>query len=135
MLLSVGGVERRRRVRSGAGQLNLNAGMIRGGDWPTTVAGECVTHCRLATYPGERIEDLKARGERATGQTPALYASTATTDARTFHLYGETPAVCFGPIAENEHGVGERVHLPSVTATAQAVAVFIADWCGVSEGS
>ena len=67
--------------------------------------------------------------------TPPLYASTATTDARTFHLYGETPAVCFGPVAENEHGVDERVHLPSVTATAQAIAVFIADWCGVTEVS
>ena len=70
---------------------------------------------------------------RATGQSPPLYSSTATTDARTFHLYGETPAVCFGPVAENEHGVDERVHLPSVTATAQAIAVFIADWCGVTE--
>ena len=52
---------------------------------------------------------------RATGQAPPLFASTATTDARTFHLYGDTPAVCFGPLAENEHGVDERVHLPSVT--------------------
>jgi acetylornithine deacetylase len=161
--------------------INLNVGMIRGGDWPSTMAGECVTHCRLATYPGAPIADLKARVEqtvaaaaqrpeltrhraevlyegfqcegyelardaplvtalaaactRATGHTPPLYASTATTDARTFHLYGETPAVCFGPVAENEHGVDERVHLPSVTATAQAVAVFIADWCGVTEVS
>jgi acetylornithine deacetylase len=160
--------------------INLNVGMIRGGDWPSTVAGESVTHFRLATYPGERIADLKTRVEqtvaavaasrpelagqrvdvlyegfqcegyelaadaplitalsaactRATGQAPPLFASTATTDARTFHLYGETPAVCFGPLAENEHGVDERVHLPSVTATAQAIAVFIADWCGVTE--
>src|SRR4051794_40843322 len=124
--------------------INLNVGMIRGGDWPSTVAGECVIHCRLATYPGERIADLKARVEqtvatvaerpalarrrvgvlyegfqcggyelardpplvpalgaacaRAMGFAPPLYASTATTDARTFHLYGETPAVCFGPV-------------------------------------
>jgi acetylornithine deacetylase len=162
--------------------INLNVGMIRGGDWPSTVAGECVTHVRLATYPGERIADLKTCVEetvaavaasrpelagqqvdvryegfqcegyelgpdaplitalteactRATGHAPPLVASTATTDARTFHLYGETPAVCFGPLAENEHGVDERVHLPSVTATAQAIAVFVADWCGVTEAS
>ena len=38
--------------------------MIRGGDWPSTVAGECVTHCRLALYPGERVETLK-RARRA----------------------------------------------------------------------
>jgi acetylornithine deacetylase len=159
--------------------INLNVGMIRGGDWPSTVAGQCLTHFRLALYPGERVEDLKERVEqtvaavaasepslsryridvlydgfqcegyelahdaplvtelsaacaRADGQPPQLFASTATTDARTFQLVGDTPAVCFGPLAENEHGVDERVHLPSVTATAQAIALFIADWCGVS---
>jgi acetylornithine deacetylase len=41
------------------------------------------------------------------------------------------PAVCFGPNADNEHGVDERVHVPSVTETAQAIALFVADWCGV----
>ena len=158
--------------------IHLNVGMIRGGDWPSTVAGECVTHCRLATFPGKPVEALKARVEetvaavaasrpelarlrievryegfqcegyelapdaplitgladacaRTTGHAPPLFASTATTDARTFQLYGDTPAVCFGPVAESEHGVDERVHLPSITTTAQAIALFIADWCGV----
>jgi acetylornithine deacetylase len=158
--------------------INLNVGMIRGGDWPSTVAGECLTHFRLACYPDQPVAELRERVEaavaevaasdpghridviydgfqcegyeleqdspvitgltdaceRATGRTPGLFASTATTDARTFQLYGGTPAVCFGPHAENEHGVDERVHLPSVTETAQAIALFIADWCGL-EGS
>ena len=70
---------------------------------------------------------------RVTGHAPPLFASTATTDARSFHLYGETPAVCFGPLAEREHGIDERVHVPSVTTTAQAIALFIADWCGLAE--
>jgi acetylornithine deacetylase len=159
--------------------INLNVGMIRGGDWPSTVAGECVTHFRLALYPGERVADLKERVERtvagvadsrpalgsyrievlyegfacegyeldpaaplvtglldacerATGRRPPLFASTATTDARSFQLYGDTPAVCFGPLAEREHGVDERVHMPSVTETAQAIALFIRDWCGLA---
>ena len=68
---------------------------------------------------------------RVTGARPPLYASTATTDARSFVLYGDTPAVCFGPLAEHAHGVDERVHVPSITTTAQAIALFIADWCGV----
>jgi acetylornithine deacetylase len=67
-----------------------------------------------------------------TGAQPPLFASTATTDARTFTLYGDTPAVCFGPLGEHAHGVDERVHLPTVTTTAQAIALFIADWCGLS---
>ena len=152
--------------------INLNVGMIRGGDWPSTVAGECVTHFRLALYPGEPVSALKARVEtavasvdsrfsfevlydgfqcegyelapdaplisalssaaaRVNGAAPPLFASTATTDARSFQLYGDTPAVCFGPHAENEHGVDERVSLPSMVRTAQAIALFIADWCGV----
>jgi acetylornithine deacetylase len=159
--------------------INLNVGIIRGGDWPSTVAAECVTHFRLALYPGGHVADLAARVEatvasamqqspllsrfqaevlyegfrcegysidndaqlvtvlagaceRATGRRPALLASTATTDARVFHLYGETPTVCFGPHAEDSHGVDERVHLPSVIESAQAIALFIRDWCGVT---
>jgi acetylornithine deacetylase len=155
--------------------INLNVGIIRGGDWPSTVAGECVTHFRLALYPGEPVAALKARVEEAVaavaagsqfqfdvvydgfqcegyelepdaplitglsdaiarvhGAAPPLYASTATTDARTLQLYGDTPAVCFGPHSESEHGVDERVHLPSVVSTAQAIALFIVDWCGAT---
>src|SRR3954451_968630 len=43
--------------------INLNVGTIRGGDWPSTVAGECVTECRLACYPGERVGTLRRRVE------------------------------------------------------------------------
>jgi acetylornithine deacetylase len=156
--------------------INLNVGIIRGGDWPSTVAGECLTHFRLALFPGERVADLKERVEqavdgvavgafatevvydgfacegyelapdaalvtgllasceRATGRRPPLFASTATTDARSFQLYGDTPAVCFGALAESEHGVDERVHLPSITEAAQVIALFIGDWCGLSSG-
>jgi acetylornithine deacetylase len=41
--------------------INLNVGMIRGGDWPSTVAAECVLHCRLALYPGAGVEELRER--------------------------------------------------------------------------
>jgi len=158
--------------------INLNIGMIRGGDWPSTVAAESVLHCRLALYPGTGVDELKTRIEdtvagasasldgftarvaydgfacdgysvdqdspliaalsdasgRAVGARPALIASTATTDARSFGLYAGSPAVCFGPHAESIHGVDERVSLPSVLQTAQTLALFIADWCGVERG-
>ncbi len=42
------------------------------------------------------------------------------------------PSVCFGPYAEQAHGVGERVYLPSVAQTAQVLGLFIRDWCGLS---
>jgi acetylornithine deacetylase len=90
------------------------------------------------------VRGLRARARRAAdhrparrrrprdGHRPAIVASTATTDARSFHLYGGPPAVCFGPLAESEHGFDERVHLPSITQTAQTIALFIADWCGLA---
>ena len=60
-----------------------------------------------------------------------VFASTATTDARIFHLYGPSPAVCFGPHAESVHGVDERVLLPSMVETAQVLGLVIRDWCGL----
>ena len=158
--------------------INLNVGMIRGGDWPSTVAGESVTHLRLALYPDGDVDELKRRveetvaaaaqdpalegfgvevrydgfacrgytvatdaplvaaladaAEAATGDRPALFGSTATTDARAFALYGDCPALCLGPHAEGVHGVDERVFLPSMVQTAQVLGLFIADWCGLS---
>jgi acetylornithine deacetylase len=156
--------------------INLNIGMIRGGDWPSTVAAESVLRCRLALFPGAGVDELKARvedavagaaaalpggfdarvtydgfacegytlepespligalgdvAERTIGVRPALIASTATTDARSFALYAGTPAVCFGPHAESIHSVDERVSLPSVLHTAQTLALFIDGWCGL----
>ena len=159
--------------------INLNVGVIRGGDWPSTVAGESVTHCRLALFPDADPEELKGRveqtvaaaasgdpvlagfeveiqydgfacrgytldsdapvigtlaaaRERLTGDAPPVFASTATTDARSFQLYGNTPAVCFGPHAEGIHGIDERVFMPSVVETAQVLGLFIGDWCGLA---
>ncbi len=45
--------------------INLNVGVITGGDWPSTVAAECSLSCRLALYPGQRVDELKARVEAA----------------------------------------------------------------------
>ncbi|MBV9165373.1 MAG: ArgE/DapE family deacylase [Solirubrobacterales bacterium] len=157
--------------------INLNVGVMRAGDWPSTVAAEATVHCRLALYPEQRVAELRrlvedaiklatsapelqpfevavdydgfgCRGyalpdtaplvlavsrarEHATGTAAEPFPSTATTDARSFGLYGDTPAVCFGPHAEGVHGADERVHLPSVLETAQVLALLIRDWCGL----
>ena len=158
--------------------INLNVGVLRGGDWPSTVAAECTLSCRLALYPGQQVDWLQARVEEAVagaagthpflaahpprvrydgfacagteiatdhalvttlsesyarveGAAPELVATTATSDARLFLLEG-MPAVCFGPWAENVHAVDERVNIPSMITAAQALAVFVRDWCGVA---
>jgi acetylornithine deacetylase len=44
--------------------LNLNVGTIRGGDWQSTVAGECVTGFRLGAFPGAALEEMMQRVEQ-----------------------------------------------------------------------
>ena len=155
--------------------INLNVGAIRGGDWPSTVPGVCVTDYRIALFPGSPLAELKAQIEHVvadatadqpgsadvvyrgfssegydiaddhplittlarafatqSGTPPALVSTTGTTDAAVFGNVGGIPAVCFGPYAEQAHGVHERVYLPSVVQTAQVLGLFIRDWCGLS---
>ena len=58
--------------------INLNVGVLRGGDWPSTVAAECTLSCRLALFPGQEVAWLQARVEEAvasaTGVHPFLAA-------------------------------------------------------------
>jgi len=43
--------------------INLNVGTIRGGDWASTVPGECETGYRIAMYPEMSIDEVKTRIE------------------------------------------------------------------------
>lgn len=43
--------------------VNLNIGIIKGGDWPSTVPGECSFDCRLSFEPGIRYMDIRKRVE------------------------------------------------------------------------
>ncbi len=58
-------------------------------------------------------------------------AGTGTTDARFYGLYAGIPALVYGPNAENIHAFDERVELESLRRVTQAVALFVAEWCGV----
>jgi acetylornithine deacetylase len=40
--------------------INLNVGVIQGGDWPSNVAGKCTIDCRLSFYPGQSVEETRA---------------------------------------------------------------------------
>jgi len=41
--------------------LNYNVGIVRGGDWASSVPEECVLEVRLAAYPGEHLPDVQQR--------------------------------------------------------------------------
>ena len=57
----------------------------------------------------------------------------STTDARFFQIYGNIPATCYGPKAERIHGIDERVSISSMMEVTEVLALFIADWCGVTK--
>jgi MFS family permease len=56
-------------------------------------------------------------------------ATTATTDARHFVRRG-IPAICFGPRAEDIHGIDERVSMSSLADVASVLARVVLQWCG-----
>ena len=51
--------------------INLNVGIIDGGDWASTVAGECVTRFRLGSFPGEACEGVMKEIERRVAEVAA----------------------------------------------------------------
>ena len=79
------------------------------------------------------IAALDKAHQSVSGEALQREAITATTDARFFGLYADTPALVYGPRAEAIHGFNERVDLDSMRRITKATALFIADWCGTEE--
>ncbi|MBT5432383.1 MAG: M20/M25/M40 family metallo-hydrolase, partial [Rhodospirillaceae bacterium] len=81
---------------------------------------------------GTEVESvLRSSHQAVFGTEMAERALTGTTDARFFGLYAIMPALVYGPTAENIHGFDERVNLESCRQVTKAMALFIADWCGI----
>ena len=66
-----------------------------------------------------------------TGETLRHYNATGLTDARHYVLHQGTEATCYGPDADNIHGIDESVGLDSLATVTQVLALLIAGWCGV----
>ena len=160
--------------------IKFNLGMIRGGEWASSVATRCVMEIRCGFYPGmaaaeardeiekhlkeavesePRLAEIEWRIEytgfqaegcvidvdtplvnalaethlAVAGERPEFFASAATTDVRTFELYGSIPATCYGPEARNIHGIDESVSIKSMNRVSAVLALFIARWCGVEK--
>ncbi|MUZ74748.1 ArgE/DapE family deacylase [Agrobacterium vitis] len=54
-------------------------------------------------------------------------------DAAVFAVHGGIPSLVYGPIAENIHGIDERVSLSSLLRVTKTMALFAAEWCGTRE--
>ena len=88
--------------------INLNVGVMSGGDWPSTVAAECTFSCRIATYPGASIEELKRCVEEAVARAAAENA----------YLAEHTPLVRYSGFANEGTSVADDE--PIVRALASA---------------
>lgn len=51
--------------------IHLNVGIIDGGDWASTVPGECVTRFRLGSFPGDACAQLMREVERRVAEVAA----------------------------------------------------------------
>ncbi|MCP4392243.1 MAG: ArgE/DapE family deacylase [Gammaproteobacteria bacterium] len=79
------------------------------------------------------IKTLEQAHQQVTGDKLQSFAVTATTDARFFGLYADTPALVYGPEAKAIHGFNECVNLESMRRVTQSIALFIGQWCGLDK--
>jgi acetylornithine deacetylase len=76
---------------------------------------------------------LRKAHMQATGQELTNQTSTAYLDARVHSLYDKIPALVYGPISGDIHGFDEWVSIESIKRVTTAMALFIAEWCGVEK--
>lgn len=87
----------------------------------------------LVDLAHEGIQTLSSCHFDLLQQEPEHYYATCTTDLRAFHCYDSTAGTCYGPVAENIHGIDERVNIESIRHTLKTYALFIMNWCTVSQ--
>ncbi len=82
--------------------------------------------------PGSEAEAVLGRAHQAaTGKPLETFLTPAYLDTRVYALYDKIPALCYGPHSENIHGFDERASLASIKRITTAMALFVAEWCGV----
>lgn len=81
--------------------------------------------------PGSEAEAVLGTAHEASfGEPLETFMTAGYLDTRVYALYNQIPALCYGPVSRNIHGVDERVSLLSLHRITQAMALFIAEWCG-----
>lgn len=68
---------------------------------------------------------------KATSNELGVFGSLAYLDARVFMLYGDTPCLVYGPTSKGIHGYNEAVSIKSIENVTNAIALYIAMWCGL----
>ena len=84
--------------------------------------------------PGSEAEAVLAQAHQsAFGTEMPARITTAVNDTRFYGLYFGIPGLCYGPKGEGAHAFDERTDLEHLKTTTLAIALFIAEWCGVEE--
>jgi len=78
------------------------------------------------------VKGLVSAIEQVTGNSP-IVAGAGGCDLRLPILYGNTPAVLFGPAGGMIHSTDEYVEFEQVVACAKILAVMAIHWCGLAE--
>jgi len=82
--------------------------------------------------PGTEAEAILAAAHESVFGAPLRTEVTpAYLDARVYALYDRMTTLCYGPAGDGIHGVDERANLESVLRCTKAMALFVAEWCGV----
>jgi acetylornithine deacetylase len=103
-------------------RLNYNVGVVRAGDWASSVPEECVLDVRLAASPGADLEAVKSRFEEAVDARVEWRGF----QAHGFSLTGEEPIFdVLGRAHESVHG--SPLELLSFTGTTDARAFVVHD--------
>jgi acetylornithine deacetylase len=84
--------------------------------------------------PGSAAEAVLGAAHAAVFARPLeTFMTPGYLDTRVHALYDRVPALCYGPRSRNIHGFDEAVDLASVARCTAAMAVFVAEWCGVEK--
>ena len=113
-------------------QTSSNEPRLSGVEWQIHYSGFQSEGCVIDT-DSPLVTTLAQSHQHVAGELPEYFASAATTDVRTFQLYGSIPATCYGPEARNIHGIDESVSINSMNRVSAVLALFIARWCGVEK--
>ena len=76
---------------------------------------------------------MKRAHKIATGEELKTAFSGAYLDARVYSIYDKIPALTYGPLGTSIHGFDEWVSIESIKRVTKAVALFIAEWCGLEQ--
>lgn len=83
--------------------------------------------------PGTDAEAVLGRcHQMVMGSDLESFSMTATSDTRNYDLYYGIPTLCYGGIGEDLHAPAERADLESMKKTTAVIALYIAQWCGLT---